>query len=60
MDLLSGHNLAILSMLGTVAFMALLAAYSWRQRQVPGTVPFAVWALLIAARGILSGLMPPL
>ncbi len=60
MDLASAHSLAIPPMLGTVAFLALLALYGWRYRQVPGASLSAVWAPLIAARGIVSGLMPAL
>ncbi len=60
MDPSSVHILAVLPILGAVAFVALLAGYSWRQRQMPGAVRFADWALLIAARGIVSGLMTPL
>ena len=60
MDLSSVHSLAILPILGAIAFMVLLAGYSWRHRQVPGAAPFAVWALHIAVRGVVSGPMPPL
>ena len=60
MDLPSVHDLAVLPILGTIGFTAILALYSWCLRQVPGAALVAVWALLIAVRGILSGPMPPL